>query len=75
MEKNMSLIFLWVLTVFVVLFASPAYAYLDIGSTSMVLQMILAALVGAAISIKMYWQKLCEFVRNLFSSSKPRDDK
>ena len=71
----MNLMFCWSLTLFVVLFASPVYAYLDLGSTSMVLQIILAALVGAAISIKMYWQKLCEFVRNLFFSSKPRDEK
>ncbi len=70
----MNLMLCWSLTLFVVLFASPAYAYLDLGSTSMVLQIILATLVGVAIATKMYWQKICKFVRNLFSSSQTKND-
>ena len=52
----------------------PAHAYLDVGSASMVLQMILAALVGAGVSIILYWQRVCKFIRKLFSSNNPKDN-
>ena len=40
------------------LFVSDAYAYLDPGSASMFIQVILGALVGVAITIKLYWEKI-----------------
>jgi hypothetical protein len=47
---------------FVVLFqtfsVSDAFAYIDPGSGSVVIQMIIGALVGAGIAIKVYWEKL-----------------
>jgi len=55
-------------------FPTPAYAYIDAGSASMVLQVIVAGLVGAVLSIKMYWQQICQFARKLFLSSKLKND-
>lgn len=63
-----------IVMVVLVFFASPAYAYIDAGSASMVLQLILAALVGAAMSIKIYWQRICQFIRKLFSSGNNKND-
>ena len=40
------------------LLPAPAYAYLDPGSGSLVLQAMLAGAAGAAVVIKMYWKKL-----------------
>jgi len=37
---------------------SDAYAYLDPGSGSIVIQAIIGALVGVGITIKVYWEKL-----------------
>ena len=37
--------------------------YLDPGSGSMVLQVILGGLAGAALVIKMYWHKLLELLK------------
>ena len=37
---------------------SDAYAYLDPGSGSIVIQAIIGALVGTGIAIKVYWEKL-----------------
>ena len=37
---------------------SNAYAYLDPGSGTIILQMLAGALIGAGIAIKLYWQKL-----------------
>ena len=37
---------------------SDAYAYLDPGSGSVIIQVIIAALVGGTITVKLYWEKL-----------------
>ena len=41
-------------------FVSDAFAYIDPGSGSLVIQMIIGALVGVGITIKLYWFKLKE---------------
>ena len=40
------------------LFVSDAYAYIDPGSASMFFQVILGALVGVAITLRLYWAKI-----------------
>jgi hypothetical protein len=41
------------------------FAYIDPGSGSLVIQMVIGALVGAGITIKIYWYKLKEkFIKN-----------
>ena len=44
-----------------------AYAYLDPGTGSYVLQILIASLLGAAFAIKIFWQKILAFVKNIFS--------
>lgn len=39
-------------------FSSSAFAYLDPGTGSMILQIILGGLAGAAVAIRMYWYKI-----------------
>ena len=41
-------------------FVSDAFAYIDPGSGSLVIQIIIGALVGVGITIKLYWYKLKE---------------
>ena len=38
--------------------AVPVFAYLDPASGSMFLQLLLGGVAGAALAIKLYWQKL-----------------
>ncbi len=38
--------------------SSEAYAYIDPGSASMFLQMLIGVLVGVGITIKLYWTKI-----------------
>jgi len=38
--------------------ASPSHAYLDPGSGSMVLQLLLGGLAGLAVFLKLFWRKL-----------------
>lgn len=44
-----------------------AFAYLDPGTGSYVFQALLAVVIGAAFTIKIYWQKLTGFFRSIFS--------
>jgi hypothetical protein len=50
--------------VFSVLFVTPALAYLDPGTGSILLQGLFAAVVGGLVTIKLYWAK----VKTLFGS-------
>lgn len=38
--------------------AQPVYAYLDPGTGSYVIQLLLAAIVGGLFAVKLYWRKL-----------------
>jgi len=49
-------------------------AYLDPGSGSFILQIIIASAVGAAFAIRMYWQKITMSIKNLFSKSTDVDE-
>jgi hypothetical protein len=57
------------------IFSSPALHgnfYLDPGSGSFILQLLIAGLVGGAFLLKTYWQKIIAFFRN--RTSKQPDD-
>ncbi len=40
---------------------APAHAYLDPGSASMIVQMIIGAIAGVGIAVKVYWHKIKGF--------------
>jgi len=66
----MTLSILISLTSLAVFLAAPAkanHAYLDPGSGSFILQLLLAALVGGLFIIKTYWKRISAFIRKLFS--------
>ena len=41
---------------------TPAYAYLDPGSGSMLLQLMLAGIAGMAVIMKLYWHRFMVFL-------------
>lgn len=45
----------------VVLHAAPAHAYLDGGTGSMMLQLLLGGLAGLGIALRLYWHRLLAF--------------
>jgi hypothetical protein len=47
-----------------------AHAYLDPGSGSYLLQLLLAMLFGALASIKIFWSRIKAFLSGLFSKKK-----
>ena len=48
-------------------------AYLDPGSGSFILQLILAAVLGGLLVLRSYWTKITEGLRNLFSRQQEGD--
>ncbi len=55
---------------FLLFLATPAHAYLDPASGSMILQVLLGGIAGAAVLIRLYWHKL----KDLFGMKKNEDD-
>jgi len=55
-------------------FPSQAYAYLDPGTGSMILQGIIGGLAAAAVVAKLYWHRLLRFF-GLRKDSSPDDQK
>ena len=49
-------------------------AYLDPGSGSFILQLILASLMGALFMLGMYWKKVKEFVKDIFNRDNKDDE-
>jgi hypothetical protein len=45
----------------------PAYAYLDPGTGSILLQAVLATVAGALVSLKLYGQKIRIFFKRMFA--------
>ena len=66
----------WILVIAVaVLLGMPsaAHAYLEPGTASTILQLILAALVGTAAICKLYWQRLRAFAARVLGRPVPGD--
>lgn len=47
-----------VLTVLTMLLTTPAWAYIDPGTGSFLVQGIIALVVGAGVAIKLYWRRI-----------------
>ena len=61
---------LFTLAIILPLFSKDCYAYLDPGTGSYVLQILLASILGALFSIKVFWSKIRSFFSKLFSRGK-----
>jgi hypothetical protein len=57
----------------VALLAKPAN-YLDPGSGSYLLQLLIAGALGALFALRLYWTRVKEFFQNLFSRSADDED-
>lgn len=49
---------------FVGMIISPASAYLDPGTGSMLVQALIAVLMGLGLTIKIYWQRIKDYIHN-----------
>lgn len=62
--KNLNILIIFGI---LLIFPKTTYAYLDPGTGSYVLQVVLAAMVGLAYTLKIYWTNIKTFFLNLFS--------
>ena len=59
------------LLIVIVLFSEKsAFAYIDPGTGSMMLQAVLAAVVGSAVAIKIFWKRIKYFFVRLIGKAK-----
>ncbi|GAF94702.1 unnamed protein product [marine sediment metagenome] len=65
-KRYSSMIFIIILVI--LLFPCYLLAYLDPGTGSYIIQMVLAGIVGTLFVIKIYWKKVKNYFRNLFHS-------
>jgi len=54
----------------IIAWSSDAHAYLDPGTGSYVLQIVIAGIVSALFTIKMCWRRVVDFFSNLFKGKK-----
>jgi hypothetical protein len=47
-----------IISLFLLSFSDPLYAYLDPGTGSLIIQALIAGIVGVLYVIKIYWQKI-----------------
>ena len=57
-----------------IVFSTSLLAYLDPGSGSFILQLILASLVGSLFVFKNFWKRVVTFVRGIFSKEDPKQE-
>ena len=58
-------------------FTQPAYAYLDPGTGSMIIQMAIAGILSLSFTIKMYWYKIKMYwykIKDFFSKDEQNED-
>ncbi|MDY0027421.1 MAG: hypothetical protein RBR58_00250 [Candidatus Humimicrobiaceae bacterium] len=63
-----------VIGIFIFIFPRTLFAYLDPGSGSYIIQMIIALVIGGTFGIKVFWRKIYQFFNNLFSRANKSDD-
>ena len=72
--------FVWTILVFAIIVWMPnnqAHAYLDPGSSSFIIQIIVAGLLGMVMTLRFYWVRITNAIRNLLgikSEAKIDDD-
>ena len=61
---------LMLLTVFSLIFVNRAYAYIDPGTGSMLIQALIGAVAAISVSIGIFWRYIRSFLDRLFGRNK-----
>jgi len=54
---------------------TSSFAYLDPGSASMILQMLVGGLAAVAVSLKLFWRRILKFLRIRREEPEPAEPK
>ena len=52
--------------------ATDAHAYLDPGTGSMIIQILIASFIGAAVFLRRFWTRIAEFFNRYRNSDTPK---
>jgi len=61
------------ITLFYLIAPCRIYAYLDAGTGSYIIQIIIAIAIGGAFGIKIFWRRIYGFFKNLSPKAKKND--
>lgn len=67
-------LFLFLFSIFNLIFPTKTYAYLDPGTGSFFIQTLLAFLLGGLLTIKVFWKNIKAFFSNLFSKKQKTEN-
>ena len=59
--------------ILLLVFARPAQAYIDPGTGSFLLQILIGGILGSLLAIKVFWRRITGFLSGLFSRKSPDD--
>ena len=66
-KKTNPIELVFIVSLFLIISTKTAYAYLDPGTGSFILQMLAASALGGLFAIKTFWGSIKNFFANLFS--------
>ena len=73
MNKNINWFSISIGSIFLAsLMINDAYAYIDAGTGSMIFQMLIGALVGVGIAVKVFWEKIKFSVSSRFARNESK---
>ncbi len=67
MKKSKRILMIFCLFYFL-LFPHSIYAYIDPGTGSYIIQLLIAAFIGLSIGVKIFWKKIKTFFVNIFQN-------
>ena len=59
---------------FMLVFTQPAYGYLDPGTGSFMIQILIGTAMGSLLAIKMFWRQIRQFMSRLFGRKRAEDE-
>jgi len=73
MNKNINWLSISIGSIIIVsLMIDDAYAYIDPGTGSMIIQMLIGVLVGVGIAVKVFWEKIKFSISARFARNEPK---
>ena len=57
-----------------IVFPQRAHAYIDPGTGSLIIQLLIGTLVGGLVAVKMYWHRINRYIKKVFSRTKSDEE-
>jgi len=74
MKKNAIFAILMMVFILQLIFARPGWAYIDPGSGSYFIQLLLGALLGGAFALRIYWKRIRSGLGKIFGAGDENEE-